>query len=303
MIFVTENEADTLSAGHYADTTIEADTLRGARYGKNVHISATGATTAENLTQAFSKLYAADIERCYITGWKDDLVTAAIVESDQITSADYEYKQKGVGQKVVLVIEDTESSFDIAYPCVIGGTDTVTAFETAIRNAESERNSCILYYEDVLLDDEINSPSEVKAIATSDNAAWTCSVGENSMSLLRGLAALNKAYVCLASGSATDAAKSLSEMISRFYDEHTPQAARVDEFVVTSQGGEVSLLAEVYFVDRWELTARITDAQTKEDYGRYSIDVGDAGDALAAFIVRSLVAAQETDDATKAQLR
>mgnify|MGYP007100459048 CR=1 FL=1 len=97
--------------------------------------------------------------------------------------------------------------------------------------------------------------------------------------------------------------ESLSEMFFRFYDEHTPQAARVDEFVVTSQGGETSLLVEVYFVDRWELTARITDAQTKEDYGRYTINVGDVGDALAAFTVRSLVAAQETDDATKAQLR
>lgn len=158
MIFVAENEADTLSAGHYSDATIEADTLRGARYGKNVHISATNATTAEDLTQAFAKLHAADIERCYITGWKDGLVTAAIVEPDQITSADYEHKQEGVGQKVVLVIEDTESSFDIAYPGVVGGTDTVTAFETAIRNAESKRNSCTLYYEDVLLDDEIKSP-------------------------------------------------------------------------------------------------------------------------------------------------
>lgn len=187
---------------------------------------------------------------------------------------------------------------------MIGGTDTATAFETAVRNAESERNSCIIYYEDVLLDDEINSPSEVKAIATSDNDAWTCSVGENSMSLLRGLAALNKAYVCLSSGSATDAAKSLSDMFSRFYDEYTPQAARVDEFVVTSQGGEVALLVEVYFVDQWELTARIADAQTKEDYGRYIIDVGDVGDAaLAAFIVRSLVAAQEINVAAEAQLR
>lgn len=303
MIFVTENEINTLSAGHYSDATIEADTLRGARYGKNVHVAATGATTAEDLTQAFSKLYAADIERCYITGWKDGLVTAAIVESDQITSADYEYKQKGVDQKVVLVIEDTESSFDIAYPGVVGGTDTVTAFETAIRNAESKRNSCTLYYEDVLLDDEINSPSEVKAIAAGDDAAWSCTSGENSMARLGGLTALTKTYVCLSSGSAVDAAESLSEMFFRFYDEHTPQAARVDEFVVTSQGGETSLLVEVYFVDRWELTARITDAQTKEDYGRYTINVGDVGDALAAFTVRSLVAAQETDDATKAQLR
>lgn len=303
MIFVTENETNTLSAGRYADATTETDTLRGARYGKNIHITATDSTTAEDLTQAFSKLHAVDVERCYIAGWKDGIVTAAIVESDQIKSADYEHKQEGVGQKVVLVIEDTESSFDIAYPCVIGGTDTVTAFETAIRNAESERNSCILYYEDVLLDDEINSPSEVKAIAEGDVAAWSYTSGENSMARLGGLTALTKTYVCLSSGSAVDATKSLSEMFFHFYDEHTPQAARVDEFVVTSQGGEVSLLAEVYFVDRWELTARITDAQTKEDYGRYSIDVGDVGDALAAFIVRSLVAAQEINVAAEAQLR
>ena len=64
MIFVTENETNTLSAGRYSDTTIEADTLRGARYGKNIHITATDTT----LTQAFSKLYAADIDRCYIAG-------------------------------------------------------------------------------------------------------------------------------------------------------------------------------------------------------------------------------------------
>ena len=248
MIFVAENEINTLSAGRYADATIEADTLRGARYERNVHISATNVTTAEDLTQAFSKLYAADIERCYITGWKDGLVTAAIVDSDQITSAEYEYKQKGVGQKVVLVIEDTESSFDIAYPGVVGGTDTVTAFETAIRNAESKRNSCTLYYEDVLLDDEIKSPNEVKAIAAGDGAAWSHTSGENSMARLGGLTALTKTYVCLSSGSAVDATKSLSEMFFHFYDDQTPQAARVDEFVVTSQGGEVSLLAEVYFL-------------------------------------------------------
>ena len=34
------------------------------------------------------------------------------MEYDQITSADYEGKQEGVDQKVVLVIEDAESSFD-----------------------------------------------------------------------------------------------------------------------------------------------------------------------------------------------
>ena len=56
-------------------------------------------------------------------------------------------------------------------------------------------------------------------------------------------------------------------------------------------------------VDRWELTARITDAQTKEDYGRYSIDAGDVGDALAAFTVRSLVAAQSADAIAGSQLR